>query len=230
MSIDIKKYREKIESAINQKNGEFGNGILYKMCEENPKHDKPDVVSGKVWLIGRAYSAAIERMRSKKNINDDFYKEKVGPTLVDSVLDSKLENLRGIKKITKESAAEILSAHKYLQNKIHEITGMDKRSLCSKYLHFHLPKLFFIYDSRVAGALQKIYPGRLRIFDSVLGGDVDTVYAVFFCKALVLKNEIEEKLDLEITSRQIDNFLINEANGLLRNNSQLIETGLRRAK
>ena len=52
----------------------------------------------------------------------------------------------------------------------------------------------------------------------------------FFCKALVLKNEIEEKLDLEITSRQIDNFLINEANGLLRNNSQLIETGLRRAK
>lgn len=216
MPTDIEKYKEKIKSAIAQKDGEFGNGILYKMCRENPKHDNPDVVSGKVWLIGRAYSAAIERVKKKENINDDFYKEKVGPTLTDHELDKGLKNLQNIEKATKENAADILSAHKYLQNKIRKITGMEKRSLCSKYLHFHLPRLFFIYDSRVAGALQKLYPGRLRGFDNVFDRDVDRTYTTFFCKALVLKNEIEEKLDLKITPRQIDNFLIDEANGLLR--------------
>ncbi len=216
MSIDIDKYKEKIKSAINQKDGEFGNGILYKMCEESPNHYKPDVVSGKMWLIGRAYSAAIERMKSKKDINDDFYKEKVGPALTDPALDSRLENLRSIKKIAKENVREILSAHKYLQNKIREITGMEKRSLCSKYLHFHLPRLFFIYDSRVAGALQKLYPGRLKSFEGVFNNDADKAYAIFFCKALALKNEVEEKLKSEMTLRQIDNFLINEANELMR--------------
>jgi len=207
---------EKIKNAIDQKDGEFGNGILYKMCKENPKHNNPDVVSGKVWLIGRAYSAAIERVKRKENINDDFYKEKVGPTLTDPELDKRLESLQKIEKATKENASDILSAHKYLQNKIRKITGMDKRSLCSKYLHFHLPRLFFIYDSRVAGALQKLYPGRLKGFDDVLNRDIDKIYATFFCKALVLKNEIEKKFNLEITPRQIDNFLINEANNKLR--------------
>jgi len=137
MFLDIDKYREKIEEAINQKDGGFGNSILYKMCKENPEHNSPDVVSGKMWLIGRAYSAAIERVKRKENINDDFYKEKVGPTLTDLELDKRLENLQKIEKATKENVSDILSAHKYLQNKIRKITGMDKRSLCSKYLHFH---------------------------------------------------------------------------------------------
>lgn len=211
------KYKEKIKDGINQKDGEFGNGILYKMCEENPRHDSQDVVSGKVWLIGRAYSAAIERFRYRKLdiINDDFYKQ-MSEDLSNSRLDEKLQELRNIQSITKESIHNILSVHKYLQDKIFEIikksttpeTGVEKRSLCSKYLHFHLPSLFFIYDSRVAEALQKLYPGRLKGFQDVLDGGFDETYATFFCKVFVLKNEIEEKFDLKITPRQIDNFLI----------------------
>lgn len=216
MSTDINRYREKIIKAIKQKDGEFGNGILYKMCQENPCHNNSDVVASKIWLIGRAYGAAIERVKEKKYINDDFYKEKVGPNLTDPALDDRLENLRKIKRITKENAGEILSTHKYLQKKIYDITGMEKRSLCSKYLHFHFPALFFIYDSRVASALQKLYPGSLKGFDNVLSGKVDKVYVTFFCKALVFKNKVEEKLKLEMTPRQIDNFLINEANEKLR--------------
>ncbi|PIR45181.1 MAG: hypothetical protein COV10_00705 [Candidatus Vogelbacteria bacterium CG10_big_fil_rev_8_21_14_0_10_51_16] len=211
----IAKFEEKIRSAINQKDGEFGNGILYKMCLENPYHNEPDVVSGKIWLIGRAYSAAIERVRSKKKINDDFYKEEVGPTLRDGILDERLKNLGSIRKIDKENLRQILSTHKYLQSKIHGITGLNKRSLCSKYLHFHLPELFFIYDSRVDGTLRKIYP-RWKDFNNTLIDDVDKPYAIFFCKALALKNEVEERMKLEITPRHVDNFLINEANELIK--------------
>ena len=81
-------------------------------------------------------------MRSKKNINDNFYKEKSGRYWSIPCWITKLENLRDIKKITKESAAEVLSAHKYLQNKIHEITGMDKVSLL-KIFALSLAKIVF---------------------------------------------------------------------------------------
>ena len=39
----------------------WGNEVLYRMCREEPGHTKLDVIAGKVWPIGRAYSAAIER-------------------------------------------------------------------------------------------------------------------------------------------------------------------------
>ena len=41
--------------------GGFGNQVLYQMCRDHPGHTDTDVISGKMWLIGRAYSAAIER-------------------------------------------------------------------------------------------------------------------------------------------------------------------------
>lgn len=222
MSINIEKYREKIKNAISQKDGEFGNGILYKMCKENPKHDKPDVVSGKVWLIGRAYAADIARGKDG-TINDDFYKDEVGEGLSKVGLDQKILPLKKYHAIQRENIKEILEVHKFLLDKIAKLpsvengTSPNKRSFCSKYLHFHLPKLFFIYDSRVVGALQKLYRGRLKDFDNVLDSDIDRTYAIFFCKALTLKIEIKERLKLEITPRQIDNFLIGEANENLRN-------------
>jgi hypothetical protein len=37
--------------------GGYGNQILYRMCQEQPLHTDTDVISGKIWLIGRAYAA-----------------------------------------------------------------------------------------------------------------------------------------------------------------------------
>jgi hypothetical protein len=222
MLTNIEKYKEKIKNAIAQKDNEFGNNILYKMCKENPKHDNPDVVSGKVWLIGRSYAADIARGKDGA-INDDFYKSEVGEILSKVEVDQKIFPLKKYYAIQRENIKEILEVHKFLLDKIANLPSVkngkkpQKHSFCSKYLHFHLPELFFIYDSRVVGTLQKLYPGRLKGFNDVFNGDIDETYATFFCKAFVLKNEIKEKLDLKITPRQVDNFLINEANGNLRN-------------
>ncbi len=38
---------------------DFGNEILYKMCEKNFRHDQIDEIVGKVILIGRVYAAAM---------------------------------------------------------------------------------------------------------------------------------------------------------------------------
>jgi hypothetical protein len=45
---------------------------------------------------------------------------------------------------------------------LRDLTGLEKRALASKYLHFHLPRLFFIYDSRAAGVMRRVSPPRQR--------------------------------------------------------------------
>ena len=35
----------------------YGNSVLYRMCAEKPEHKVPDIIKGKMWLIGRSYSA-----------------------------------------------------------------------------------------------------------------------------------------------------------------------------
>ena len=52
---------------------------------------------------------------------------------------------------------------------------------------------------------------RANNFDDVISDksdEIDNAYATFFCKALVLKGEIEKELKKEITPRHLDNFLI----------------------
>jgi len=55
------------ELALNAQKGDgwkFGNDILYKLCQDFPKHDTSSQIVGKIWLIGRSYAAAIERRKT----------------------------------------------------------------------------------------------------------------------------------------------------------------------
>lgn len=51
---------------------EYGNSVLYRMCEENPEDKQIDVIVGKIWLIGRSYATAIERRKNAVVAGDDF--------------------------------------------------------------------------------------------------------------------------------------------------------------
>ena len=44
---------------------DFGNKVLYDLCACNFKHDSDDKIIAKVWLLGRAYSVAVERRKTK---------------------------------------------------------------------------------------------------------------------------------------------------------------------
>jgi len=95
-----------------------------------------------------------------------------------------------------------------------DITGLEKRSLASKYLHFHFPKLFFIYDSRVAGVLKRKLGESYQAIVNSPG--VDQVYASFFCKALDERNSIEGRVKKTISPRAFDCILIHLANERLK--------------
>ena len=190
---------------------DLGNDILYKLCRDYPEHKKPEVVQAKIWLIGRAYAAAVER---RKNIdpnnriaNDAFYKDVVIPKIISSDLDAKLNSLQPFSKIDEHSITPVLEVHRYFVDLLYKITDMHKRSLASKYLHFHKPGLFYIYDSIASAGLSKAMP-RYRLKKSSSNGKVDTVYASFAFKLLELQKEIEQKHGEYLTPRQLDRMLL----------------------
>ena len=208
--------KENIKEALLANNWDFGNEVLYNLCSENFEHKIANKIIAKVWLIGRAYAAAIERRKNKTDINDDFYVEKVAPIFQNSQLDNYLAELKKHKNITPENIELILRTHKYLISEIKKITGMEKRSLCSKYLHFHLPELFFIYDSRAVNALKSFsskIPKELSYLTKNKIGDSE--YSKFFAKCFDLKYKIEKEYQLTLTNRQFDKVLILTANNKL---------------
>src|ERR1019366_2260152 len=124
-----------------------------RMCEKEPKHEDIDIISSKVWIIGRAYAAAIERgvvgkFRRGLKPGEDFHQKKAAPAIKKSKIDKWIEAVSDIPRLTEENLKRSLECHKRMTDLFKKITGMEKRSLASKYLHFHASNAFFIYDSR----------------------------------------------------------------------------------
>ena len=65
---------------------------------------------------------------------------------IGSELDDRITRLQESTGHIVDDVEEILSMHKFLTDTFGKMTGLKKRSLASKYLHFHCPEKFFIYD------------------------------------------------------------------------------------
>jgi hypothetical protein len=127
-----------------------------------------------------------------------------------------LKELRHFDKLKEESLEKVLETHYYFTQLTAKLTGLEKRSFCSKYLHFHLPDLFPIYDSRVVGSLRKLISTTpVRFFKIMNSTRIDHEYAKFACKSLEARQDIEKNFDEELTLRQFDNLLIRFANDTL---------------
>ena len=186
----------------------FGNNILYDMCEKNPRHNNADVIIGKIWLIGRSYAAAIERRRNVTSSNDDFYYDVVAPQMIKIgiLLDKRIQKLTSAKT---NYVNELLATHKYLTDVFSNITGLEKRSLASKYLHFHVPSKVFIYDERAKRAVQKIvHRPNKSILKEMPSAEYDAEYGDFICRIFELKEFLDSSLGICLTPRKIDSFLL----------------------
>ena len=89
-----------------------------------------------------------------------------------------------------------------------EITGMKKRSLASKYLHFHCPDKFFIYDSRANQAINKLVKKNKPIVNKC--EEYDDEYRAFVCKMIELQNYLQPMSNIPVTPRLLDSFLLSE--------------------
>lgn len=205
---------KQLDTARQKSVWDFGNTILYKLCKENFKHDLDEHILTKVLFIGRIYAAAVERRKNKSNdINDNFYTDTVTPTFKKSKLDDKLSDLKNLKTEKIENIKSVLQTHYYLTSILQKITALDKRSFSSKYLHFHLPDLFYIYDSRAVSALRQFTSQVPKDLKHILDlDDIDKEYAKFYCKCFDLRRQIKSQFNFDLTHRQLDNLLIEVAN------------------
>jgi hypothetical protein len=198
--------REEIETALANDAWDLGNQVLYDLCSSHPHHKSRQEIIAKIWLIGRSYSAALERRKNKKedSLGDLFYEDIVVPEIQKQDIDSWIEPLN--KNSTPE---EIIQAHSKLTKIFQDITKLEKRSLASKYLHFHRPDLFFIYDSRAITAIRQITPSSEKLLPCLLPlKQVDSEYLKFYRRCLWLHDDFKTKLDRKLSPREIDKVLL----------------------
>jgi len=77
--------------------GGYGNHVLYKMCKTRPKHKDPKIVSSKIWIIGRAYAAAIERQGKRRVKKGVEYHDRVALVVCKEQIDKWIESVSGIR-------------------------------------------------------------------------------------------------------------------------------------
>lgn len=200
--LDLKR----LKNAQRKTRWDFGNEILYRLCEEHPHHTSEDEILAKIWLVGRSYSAAIERRKDAREVSGEaFYTAVVGPKMRQAKIDKWLSPLFRHSRPTIKNCGEIIDAHKRLTDLFDEITGLEKRSLASKYLHFHFRNLFYIYDSRAAMNLTKLAP-RLKEMPAL--NNYDQVYANHFVRSLRLVDSIEREHGIYLSPRRLDDYLL----------------------
>jgi len=180
----------------------YGNEVLYRMCSERPHHDNIDTITSKLWIIGRAYSAAIERKAGK-----GFKIESAAALIKDSEIDVHISRLKNIGRTTQDNLGILLSSHKYLTDVLKSSTGIEKPSLVSKYLHFHAPQAVFIYDSIANNTIRKILAPSKQRFK--LQREHDHEYEAFALRCIYFRDVIYEKeIGAMASPRKIDMRLL----------------------
>ena len=206
--IPIKITKRHVKKALQKSVWDFGNNVLYDLCKKYPYHKNIDEIVAKIWLIGRSYAAAIERRKNARGDNDAFYTKKVGPTVRGARIDQWINTLNKFRYPTFDNIENILTVHGDLINLFWDITKMEKTSLTSKYLHFHKPHLFFIYDSRAIKTIRRIIPPTNTKLSKSQSENIDMKYAKFCFRCIKLRDEIEEKFNTPLTPRELDKLLL----------------------
>lgn len=183
--------------------------VLYDLCQQYPRHNNPHEIVAKIAMIGRAYSASVERRNIADNQrNLDFFYVFIAPLIINSDLDERLDALKQYKTPTPDNLPEILATHLYLQELLKKVTERDNRSFSSKYLHFHFPNLFYLYDFFSKDKMNEIvkHKGRWHI-----PSDSDREYAMYCQKSLFVQQQLLP--DSENAPRIIDSFLQTQSRG-----------------
>lgn len=192
------------------KHSDLLNKVLYDLARKFPDHKKEEHIYAKVVIIGRTYSVALERGAGHDKAEGKFYADKIIPAIKGSPIDELIRKSKKLKKITTKNLEMILDTHKAVTDILREETDMCNRSFVSKYLHFHCKNAFFIYDSIAKDRLSELASG--LAYEYTLTGeastDTDKEYERFCLKCLALRDEIEEKHQVLLTPRELDNLLL----------------------
>ena len=203
MSLPLRRH---VEKAMQRNAWHFSNEVLYDLCREHPLHTETGVVLAKILLIGRVYAAAIERRKSKNEGNYDFYISTVAPKIIKPPIDHWIEEAKKPRPASVAALDVMVEIHGRTTQLFSKISGLEKRSLASKYLHFHVPHLFFIYDSRAVEGMRAVSQIVGRASSYIESGDKE--YRKFAEKCSRLQSHCEAEFGAHLSPRQLDNLLL----------------------
>jgi len=115
--------------------------------------------------------------------------------------------LGSMQQTDKSGSTKTVAIHKKLTDLFYSITGLEKRSLASKYIYLHKPEAFFIYDSRARQSITKVVPQLKEILE-LETDEFDHEYRDFVRRCVWLRDNILKTLGTELTPREIDKLLL----------------------
>ena len=168
---------------------------LYDLCFLHRHHLRDDIVVDKLRLITRLYSdspawpgKAFSAEAAAHNLTRSSVDHWFGALSTAEALDSSL----------------LLELHKRLMDVFGDLNEEEARSLASKYLHFHFPELFHVYDSRIATALFLLMAGDCGFLAL---SDFDPVYGRFHACCRKLTERIAPLVGRNLSPRELDTVL-----------------------
>lgn len=202
----------KIIDSIASEEYSFGNKLLYDMCKDidGQKWDDPKILADKIWLVGRSYAASPERRISKGDVpkvgdgTGEYFNEVAKDIHNNFIVQNEIINklngnykfdfsdsdiallIRTIKSVEKFNDAVKEANIKYDEYRVEESNYKNQISFCSKFLHFHFPNTFFIFDSFSKTATSYLFPKRTPLNKKVI--KIQDEYVA------ISKDEIEELL------------------------------------
>jgi hypothetical protein len=199
--------REQVQRATGESPWDLTNTVLYKLCCDQPVHADHDAILAKVLIIGRVYAASIERRKSKlkEETTDTFYFSRVAPMIQRSDLDEWITSARAVSPESDDALPKMVEVHQLTTTLFNKISKLNKRSLASKYLHFHVPELFYIFDSRAEKAIRmcKHFIGKSSPMTSG-----DPTYRAFAAKCALLRSRCKKEFGIDLSPRALDNLLL----------------------
>ena len=191
---------------------DVSNQMLYNAVKSNPSNlDAPQII-GKLMLIGRTYSAAVERRRTSNAVQDNRQGLEViieaACAIANSNVESQMALVGKTERLSRERITDAVELHSAVCAALRKANQRSNSSLASKYLHFHRPAFFPIVDSYVR-------EGWWWIMDSL--GEKNEGWSVFgqverygnWCeRVLSLQQKLERHLRKPVSLRQIDNYML----------------------
>lgn len=111
-----------------------------------------------------------------------------------------------VRELRRPDLSVVAPVHKRPADVFREISGLEMRSLASKYLRLHFPRAVYIYDERAGRATRPMKP-RLRM-KAPAYDRYETAYARFVQGCATIRDELEQLLGKVVTPREVDKVLL----------------------
>jgi len=184
--------------AVDALSNSASNNSPNDLCCDYPTHTDADAI----------YAASIERRSNKKEEEtaDSFYLSQVDPAVQASGLDEWIDEARSADPDSDTALGVMIKVHKLTVDLFNPISGKDNRSLASNCLHFHVPGLFYILDSRAEKAMGALIGSLGKAGRPTTSGDPK--YCGFVAKCGLLKSRCETEFGIRLSPRKLDNLLL----------------------